>query len=69
MADNLEEEFRAGAIVALRRRAARQREIAKSWTAHGERGAIILQGEARVALRIAEALDQAADDLEAEGRQ
>jgi hypothetical protein len=67
-APDLEEEFLAGAIAALRRRADRQRDIAKSWTAHGERGAVIRQGEAAIALRIAGALDQAADDLEAEAK-
>jgi hypothetical protein len=64
----LEAEFLAGAIAALRRRAARQRDIAKSWTTHSERGAVILQGEAAIALRIAAALDDAADDLEADER-
>jgi hypothetical protein len=67
-APDLEEEFFAGAIAALRRRAARQRDIAKSWTAHGERNAVIRQGEAAIALRIAEALDQTADELEAEAK-
>jgi hypothetical protein len=66
MVDAIEEAIVAGAIAALRRRADRQTAIAKSWTAHGERGAIIRQGETAIALRIAEALGQAANDLEAE---
>jgi hypothetical protein len=69
VADELEEEFRAGAIVALRRRAARQRQRAADWTVTGANGLRIVAGEGRIAERIAEALDQAADDLEAEARQ
>jgi hypothetical protein len=60
VAAELEKEFRAGAVVALRRRADRQRDIAK---AHGSGS-----GEAAIALRIAVAIDQAADDIEGEAR-
>jgi hypothetical protein len=64
VADDLEEEFRAGAEVALLRRAARQRQRAADWTVTGANGIRIVAGEGRIAERIAEALDQAADDLE-----
>jgi hypothetical protein len=56
----------AGAIAALRRRAQRQRAISESWTVRGARGVIVRTGEAAVAMRISEALDQAADVIEAE---
>ena len=69
MRDDLEEEFRAGAVVALRRRAARQRQRAADWTVTGANGIHIVAGEGRIAERIAEALDPTADDLEAEARQ
>jgi hypothetical protein len=58
--DDLEEAIVAGAIAALRRRADRQRAIAK---AHGPGS-----GEAAIALRIAETLDRTADELEAEAQ-
>jgi hypothetical protein len=64
--DPIELAVLSGAIAALRRRAQRQRAISESWTVRGERGATVLSGEAAVALRIAEALDQAADAIEAE---
>jgi hypothetical protein len=54
----IEADILTGAIAALRRRAARQREIAASWGP----GA----GEASVALRIAKALEDAAADFERE---
>jgi hypothetical protein len=57
----------SGAIAALRRRAARQREIAANWTVHGDGGVVVKAGEGAIAERIAAALDQAADDL-ARGR-
>ena len=66
--DPIEEAVVAGAVAALRRRAARQAKIAESWTARGARGAIVRSGEAAIALRIADALDQAAAELEAEVR-
>jgi hypothetical protein len=53
--DPIESAFRAGAIAALRRRAARQARIA----ADGRQG-----GESAVALRIAQALNELADELE-----
>jgi hypothetical protein len=64
--DPIELAVLSGAIAALRRRAQRQRAISESWTVRGERGATVLSGEAAVALRIAEALDQAAAAIEAE---
>jgi hypothetical protein len=67
MDDNVEKDVIAGAVAALRRRAARQRERAANWTVRNERGAIVRSGEAAVALRIAEALEAAATDLEQGG--
>jgi hypothetical protein len=64
MADAIEEAIVAGAIAALRRRADRQRAIAKGWTVHGERGTIVVAGEGRVAGQIAAALEAAADEIE-----
>jgi hypothetical protein len=66
--DEIEAEIRSGALVALRRRAERQRKIAADWTVTGERGVQVMSGEGAVALRIAAALDEAADAIEAEGR-
>ena len=63
MTDALEAHMVAGAIAALRRRAARQREIAAHWTVHGDGGVVVKAGEGAIAERIAAALDQAADDL------
>ncbi len=62
--DPIASAFLAGAVRALRRRADRQRAIAKGWTVHGERGAIVVAGEGRVADRIAAALEAAADEIE-----
>jgi hypothetical protein len=62
--DPLESAFLAGAITALRRRAARQARIAADGTMDGPRNAIIRQGESAVALRIAQALNELADELE-----
>jgi hypothetical protein len=64
--DDLEAAFRAGAIVALRKCATRQAEIAASWTTVGERGAVIRAGEAAIALRISAALGDLAAEFEAE---
>jgi hypothetical protein len=58
------DEIVAAAVRALRRRAERQRSVAESWTARGERGVTIRQGEAAIALRIAAALEAAADEIE-----
>jgi hypothetical protein len=62
--DDFEPAIRAGAVRALRRRADRQRVIAKSWTAPGERGTVVVSGEGRVAERIAAALEAAATEIE-----
>jgi hypothetical protein len=66
MGDEREEDFRAGAILALRRRAARQRQRAADWTVVGANGVRLTSGKGAIALRIAEALDQAVAELEAE---
>jgi hypothetical protein len=55
--DPLEADMVAGAIAALRRRAARQREVAER---HGPGS-----GEAAIALRIADTLLQLADEFDA----
>ena len=65
MDDQIERDIIDGAVTALRRRAERQRKIADAWTVHNERGVIVRSGEASVALRIAAALTEAADELEA----
>ena len=67
MVDEIEAAIVAGAIAALRRRADRQRAIAKGWTVHGERGTVVVSGEGRIAERIAAALEAAADELEQVG--
>jgi hypothetical protein len=64
--DPIEAAFLAGAVTALRRRAFRQHQRARDWTVIGEKGERITSGEGAIALRIAEALDQVAADLEAE---
>jgi hypothetical protein len=63
-ADPLESAFLSGAVAALRRRAGLQRERANHWTVTGANGVRILAGEGRIAERIAESLEQAADELE-----
>jgi hypothetical protein len=68
-ADPIEAAIALGAARAIRRRAARQRKIAKIWTAHGEHGAVVVTGEGRIAERIAAALEAAADELEGGGSQ
>lgn len=67
MVDAVEEAIVAGAIATLRRRAERQRAIAKGWTVHGERGTVVVSGEGRIAERIAAALEAAADEIEKRG--
>jgi hypothetical protein len=62
--DPVESGFLAGAITALRRRAARQVRIAADGTTNGLRNAVIRQGESAVALRVAQALNELADELE-----
>jgi hypothetical protein len=64
VAEDTEADIHVGAIAALRRRAQRQRKIAESWTVYSERGVIVRSGEAAIALRIAAALEAAADELE-----
>jgi hypothetical protein len=68
MTDALEADMLSGAIAALRRRAARQREVAARWTVHGDGGVVVKAGEGAIAERIAAALDQAADEFEREAR-
>ena len=68
MGSEFEDGFRVGSILALRRRAARQRQRAADWTVIGENGVRIVAGEGRIAERIAAALDQAADEIEREGQ-
>jgi hypothetical protein len=65
---DLEEAFLEAAVRTLRRRADRQRERAENWTVTGDSGVRIVAGEGRIAERIAEALDQAAAELEAEAK-
>ena len=65
--DDLEGAFRRGAVAALRRRAERQRILAENWTVRGAHGVRIVAGEGRIAERIAEALEHAANELEREG--
>jgi hypothetical protein len=65
MIDELEAAFTAGAVSALRRRAARQREIAERWTVRGENGVVVKAGEGVIAERIAATLDGLADEFEA----
>jgi hypothetical protein len=67
MIDEIEEAVVAGAVLALRRRAQRQRAISESWTERGVRGVIVRTGEAAIALRIALALEETAVDIEQGG--
>ena len=67
--DEIEAAIRAGAATALRRRAARQRQRAADWTVTSANGVRIVAGEGRIAERIAEALEQAANELDREGAQ
>ena len=59
MGDPIEFAFLAGAITALRRRAARQVRIAADGTTSGSRNAVIRQGESAVALRVARGAERA----------
>jgi hypothetical protein len=61
MADGLESD----AVAALRRRAARQRKRAADWTTTTETGVRIMAGEGCIAERIADALEAAANEIEA----
>jgi hypothetical protein len=66
-ADPIESAFLAGAITAVRRRAARQARIAADGTTNGSRNAVIRQGETAVALRVAQVLNDLADELDQGG--
>jgi hypothetical protein len=66
-ADHIESAFLAGAVTALRRRAARQARIAADGTTRGSRNAVIRQGESAVALRVAQALNELAAEIEQVG--
>ena len=66
-ADPIESAILAGAVTARRRRAARQARIAENGTTSGERNTVIRQGESAVALRLARALNELADELEQGG--
>jgi hypothetical protein len=62
--NELEAEIYAGAIAALRKRAARQAAIARAGSATTEAGVVIRTSESAIAHRLAEALAAAADELE-----
>jgi hypothetical protein len=62
----LEAEIRAGAVSALRRRAARQAGLARAGSARTESGSLIRTSAGATANRLAEALAALADELERE---
>jgi hypothetical protein len=64
---SLEAAIRAGALVALRKRAAGQAAKAREGVAVTETGIAIRTGESAIAARLAEALAAVADELEREG--
>ena len=64
--DQTETDILAGAVAALRKRAARQREVAAKWTVHGINGAVIKAGEGVIAERLSIALDAVADEFSRE---
>lgn len=64
MIDEIEKNIIAGAVRVLRRRAVRQRERATDWTVIGANSLRITSGEGAIALRIAEALEDAANGIE-----
>jgi hypothetical protein len=64
--DDLEAAIKAGAVSALRRRGDRQARLASEGTTVCERGAVVRTGEATIAIRLAAAFTQLADDLEEE---
>jgi hypothetical protein len=66
MIDPTEVDIIAGAIAALRKRAARQIQLAKDGTTSAEDGSPILTGEAAIALRVAKSLFELIDELERE---
>jgi hypothetical protein len=64
--DPIELAILAGAAAALLRRAQRQERIARDRTSVGDRGAVIRDGEATVAQRLAEAFSELAAELDVE---
>jgi hypothetical protein len=60
----LETELIAGAVSALRKRAARQAAIARAGVAVTAAGIVIRTGESAVAARLAEALTTVADEID-----
>ena len=66
MDDGIENPIRAAAVKTLRLRADRQRTIAADWTVTGAKGVRVMSGEARIAERLAAALDQTAAEIEAD---
>jgi hypothetical protein len=65
--DDLETAIKTGAIAALRRRAARQAQLAASGTIVGERGVIFRTGEGVLASRLANVLTVLTDEIERGG--
>ena len=68
-ADDIELAILGAAAATLRRRAHRQARIAQDGTSVGDRGAIIRGGEEAIAQRIAETLNELADEFGAEAAQ
>jgi len=68
-ANDIELGILAAAVTTLRRRAQRQAQIAQDGTSIGDRGAGIRGGEEAIAQRIAVALNELADEFEAEAQQ
>lgn len=66
-ADSVARAILAGAAAALRRRAARQIQIATNWTTAGERGALIKGGEAVLATGLAATFTDLAEEFERGG--
>jgi len=62
--NELDAEIYAGAVSALRKRAARQAAMARAGEAVTEGGVVIRTGEAAIADRIAEILAGLADEIE-----
>jgi hypothetical protein len=68
-ANDIELAILGAAAATLRRRAQRQARIAQDGTSIGDRGAWIRRGEEAIAQRIAVALNELADEFEAEAQQ
>jgi hypothetical protein len=64
VADELETAIAAGAVTALRRRAARQTELARLGTVESDTGVFIRTGEAALADRLANAWAALAQEME-----